>query len=133
MEKKIINPWTWQDGLGFVQAVEVRGGGRLLVCAGQASIDGEGRVSHPGDMGAQARQCLDNIETVLAGVGMSLRHVVRLNHYTTNVDRLIAEGWEAVKERLQEAGCRPASTLLGVTRLAYPDLLIEMEATAVAE
>jgi len=54
-------------------------------------------------------------------------------HYTTDVDRLLAEGWEAVKERLREAGCRPASTLVGVTRLAYSELLIEMEATAVAE
>jgi hypothetical protein len=52
MEKKIINPWTWQDGFGFVQAVEVQGG-RILVCAGQASIDAEGRVAHPGDMAAQ--------------------------------------------------------------------------------
>ena len=91
MEKKIINPWTWQDGLGFVQAVEIRGAGRILVCAGQASIDGEGRVARPGDMGAQVRQCLDNIETVLAGAGMSLRHVVRLNYYTTDVERLLAE------------------------------------------
>ena len=132
MEKKIINPWTWQDGFGFVQAIEVRGG-RMLVCAGQASMDGEGRVAHPGDMAAQTRQCLDNIETVLAGAGMSLRHVVRLNYYTTDVDRLLAEGWEAAKDRLREAECRPASTLLGVTRLAYPELLIEIEATAVAE
>jgi enamine deaminase RidA (YjgF/YER057c/UK114 family) len=64
---------------------------------------------------------------------MSLRHVVRLNYYTTDVDRLLAEGWEAAKDRLREAECRPASTLLGVTRLAYPELLIEIEATAVAE
>jgi len=133
MERKIINPWTWQDGFGFVQAVEVRGAGGILVCAGQASMDEEGRVGHPGDMAAQTRQCLDNIETVLAGAGMTLRHVVRLNYYTTDVDRLFAEGWEAVKDRLREAGCRPAATLLGVTRLAFPELLIEIEATAVAE
>ena len=132
MERKIINPWTWQDGFGFVQAVVVRGG-RILVGAGQASIDAEGQVAHPRDMAAQTRQCLDNIETVLAGAGMSLRHVVRLNYYTTDVDRLLAEGWEAAKARLREAECRPASTLLGVTRLAYPELLIEIEATAVAE
>jgi len=67
----------------------------------------------------------------LREAGAELSDVVRLNIYTTDVDRFF-EAYGATAGRLAEAGCRPASTLLGVTRLAYPELLVEIEATAVA-
>jgi enamine deaminase RidA (YjgF/YER057c/UK114 family) len=53
-----------------------------------------------------------------------------LNYYTTDVDRFF-EAYDVVAGRLAEAGCQPSSTLLGVTRLAFPELLVEIEATAV--
>jgi enamine deaminase RidA (YjgF/YER057c/UK114 family) len=56
---------------------------------------------------------------------------MRLNFYTTDVDRFLAE-YGAVADRLPRAGCRPANTTLGVARLAFPELLVEIEATAVA-
>jgi enamine deaminase RidA (YjgF/YER057c/UK114 family) len=65
-------------------------------------------------------------------LGMSLVNVVRLDLYVTDVDRFFAEGAQAVEERVGAAGIQPSSTLLGVTRLAIPDLLIEIEATATA-
>ena len=86
MERRIVNPWTWQDALGFVQANELRGVQRMLVCAGQTSVDAEGRPVHPGDMAAQVGQALDNLETVLRQAGFALADVVRLNVYTTDVD-----------------------------------------------
>jgi enamine deaminase RidA (YjgF/YER057c/UK114 family) len=55
---------------------------------------------------------------------------VRLNYYTTDVDRFFEE-YDVLTARLAEFGCRPAATLLGVTRLAFPELLVEIEATAV--
>ena len=73
---------------------------------------------------------MDNLETVLRQAGAELSDVVRLNYYTTDVDRCL-EAWDALSARLSEAGCRPASTLLGVTHLYHPDILIEIEATAV--
>jgi enamine deaminase RidA (YjgF/YER057c/UK114 family) len=130
MEQRIINPWKWQDQLGFVQAHEISGGQRVLYCAGQASMDADGKPAHAGNMRAQVNQALDNLEKVLAEGGFRLSHVVRLNYYTTNVDQLFAN-WDAVTNRLTQAGCRPSSTLLGVSRLAFPELLIEIEATAV--
>ena len=130
MERRIISPWIWQDPYGFVQANEISDPGRVLICSGQASIDAEGRVTHPGDMAAQIHQAFDNLETVLGEAGFKLSDVVRLNLYTTDVDRFLQAG--VYTGRLREAGCRPASTLLGVTRLAYPELLVEIEATAVA-
>ncbi len=65
MERQVINPWTWQDQFGFVQANAIRGGQRMLICAGQAAVDADGHPLHPGDMRAQLTQALDNLETVL--------------------------------------------------------------------
>ena len=130
VERKIINPWEWQDQFGFVQANDISGAQRVLLCSGQTSVDAEGRPVYPGDMPAQITQTLDNLETVLNNAGLNLSDVVRLNYYTTDVDRFM-EAAEVLGKRLGEAGCRPASTLLGVTRLAFPELLVEIDATAV--
>ena len=131
MERRIVNPWTWQDQFGFVQAHEVSGAQRVLLCAGQTSMDAEGRPAHPGDMRAQVALALDNLEAVLREAGLTLADVVRLNYYTTDVDAFFGAS-DIVMERLAGADCRPASTLLGVARLAFPELLVEIEATAVA-
>jgi enamine deaminase RidA (YjgF/YER057c/UK114 family) len=129
MQRKVINPWTWQDQFQFVQANDVSGAQRVLFCSGQTSVDAEGRALHQEDMRAQIARAFDNLETVLNRAGLQLSDVVRLNYYTTDVDEFIRANDVTVK-RLKEAGCRPASTLLGVTRLAVPDLLVEIEATA---
>ena len=131
MEKKIINPWKWQDPYGFVQGHEVAGAKRVLYCAGQTSVDGEGNPLHAGDMAAQIKQALDNVQTVLHNAGLELSHVVRLNYYTTDVDAFTKAGG-VLGKRLSGVGCRPSSTLLGVAALFHPDILVEIEATAVA-
>jgi enamine deaminase RidA (YjgF/YER057c/UK114 family) len=131
MEKKLVNPWKWQDQFGFSHAIEVKGGERVLYCAGQTSNAPDGKVMHVGDMNGQINLALDNLETVLKHAGMSLSNVVRLNYYTPNVD-LLLEHYGVLVGRLSKGGCQPASTLLGVARLAFPELLIEIEATAVA-
>ena len=131
MERKVINPWTWQDSFGFVQANEISGAERVLICSGQTSVDADGNPVHPGDMTAQLSLALDNLEAVLKQAGFKLSDVVRLNLYTTDVDAFFG-AWEAMASRLAESGCRQASTLLGVSRLAFPELMIEIEATAVA-
>ena len=82
-------------------------------------------------MSAQITQSLDNLETVLESSGFKMSDVVRLNFYTTDVDRTL-EAWSVIKDRLTQSGCRQASTLLGVAGLYHPDILIEIEATAVA-
>jgi enamine deaminase RidA (YjgF/YER057c/UK114 family) len=131
MERRIVNPWTWQDQFGFVQANEASGVERVLVCSGQTSVDADGQPLHEGDMAAQIGQALDNVEIVLREAGFELADVVRLNYYVTDVDAFIAAG-PTLAARLAEAGCRPASTLLGVARLAFPSQLVEIEATAVS-
>lgn len=132
MQKTIVNPWTWQDEFGFVQAIEVTGAQRTLVCSGQASQAGDGAPLHPGDMRAQTLQALTNLETVLSHAGFAPADIVRVHIYTTDVDRFLAEGAEEWGGWLGQAGCQATATLLGVARLAFPELLIEFEATAVA-
>jgi enamine deaminase RidA (YjgF/YER057c/UK114 family) len=132
VERRIINPWGWQDEYGFVQANEVSDTQRVLYCAGQVSVDAEGNPLHPGDMSAQIAQSLDNLETVLDNAGFEMSDVVRLNFNTTDVDSTL-EAWSSqIKDRLAQSGCRQVSTLLGVAGLYHPDILIEIEATAVA-
>jgi enamine deaminase RidA (YjgF/YER057c/UK114 family) len=131
VERRVINPWGWQDEYGFVQANVVSDAQRVLYCAGQVSVDAEGNPLHPGDMGAQIAQALDNLETVVETAGFEMSDVARLNFYTTDVDRTM-EAWSLIKDRLARTGCRQVSTLLGVARLYHPDILIEIEATAVA-
>ena len=82
-------------------------------------------------MVAQVRQSLENLEVVLRESGCGLADVVRLDYYTTDMDSFFPAMMEVLVPRLSSAGCRPASTLLGVSRLALPPLLVEIVATAV--
>ncbi|HUF54492.1 MAG TPA: RidA family protein [Dehalococcoidia bacterium] len=129
MEQRPVNPWTWQDNFGFSQAIEFSGHSRVLVCAGQTSVDENGAPQHTGDMAAQVDQAMTNLEAVLAKAGMDLSNIVRMNLYTTDVDKFM-QGFAPIMQHMK--GHRPASTLLGVARLAFPELMVEIEATAVA-
>jgi len=131
MEKKAINPWKWQDHYGFNQAIEISGQQRTLICSGQTSVDAEGNPVHAGDMAAQIAQALDNLEAVLAKAGMTLKNVVRLNMFTTDMDACLGS-FGVMVERLGGAGCKQATTLLGVNKLFDASIMVELEATAVA-
>lgn len=130
MQQRKINPWVWQNQFAFSQAIEVSAANRILYCAGQTSVDAQGRPVHVGDMRRQIELAFQNLETVLTAAGCTLGDVARLNYYTTDVDGFLA-AYEVVAGHLAKAGCQPSSTLLGVARLAFPELLIEIEATAV--
>jgi enamine deaminase RidA (YjgF/YER057c/UK114 family) len=131
LETKAVNPWTWQDHYGFNQAIEISGQQRTLICSGQTSVDAEGNPVHAGDMAAQIAQALDNLEAVLAQAGMTLKNVVRLNVFTTDMDACLGS-FGVMAERLGGAGCKQATTLLGVNKLFDASIMVELEATAVA-
>ena len=131
VERSAVNPWQWSVNFGFNQAELVGGASKVLFCSGQTSVDANGAAQHPGDMGAQLALATDNLEAVLRDAGMTLANVVRLNYYTTDVDAYLMNS-SVLRDRLSAAGVKPAGTLLGVARLAYPELMIEIEATAVA-
>jgi enamine deaminase RidA (YjgF/YER057c/UK114 family) len=128
MNRTDVNPWEWSKAFGFSQAVEVRGAQRILVCSGQTGIGEDGSPPSSPDMSDQVSTAFENLGAVLRAGGFAASDVVRVNYYTTDVDELIT-----VLGPLASAffgGNLPASTLLGVTRLAFPQLKIEIEATA---
>ena len=131
MKRDIINPWTWQEGLGFVHANKVSEAHTHLFVAGQTAGNAEGITQCEGDMAGQIEQTLRNIATILEQAGMSYANVMRLNIYTTDLPALMASHDHMVK-CLQAYGCKHAGTLLGVSALASPAALVEIEVTAVA-
>lgn len=130
MERKSINPWSWPVKLGFDQAQLISGHRRMLVVSGQDSVDAAGNSQHPGDMGAQVELALDNLQTLLTAADMTFANVVRLNAYTTDMDQLL-RNFARIGQRFGSSDARYATSLLGVTRLPLPQLLVMLEATAV--
>ena len=131
MKRTAVNPWDWSLRLGYNQGEVIEGAGRQLVCAGQTAVDGEGRPQHAGDMRGQIALALDNLEALLGAAGMGLADVVRLNVYATDVEAAM-QHFDLLGARFGPAGAAPPMTLLGVSRLALAELMIEFEATAAA-
>ena len=131
MERTPVNPVTWSEEMGFNQGEVVSGHTRTLYISGQTAMSGDGKPQHDGDMAAQLALSLDNLEAVLVEADMSLASLVRLNVYTTDVD-LLFQYYGVLASRLGAAGVVPTSTMLGVTRLAIPGQMVELEGTAVA-
>jgi len=130
MKRTAVNPWDWSLKFGFNQGELIENPSRVLYCSGQTAIDGAGVQQHEGDLRAQITLSLDNLEAVLKEGGMGLSNVSRMVIYTTDMDLMLAN-FDVLGTRLGDAGVAPAQTLIGVTRLAFPGLLVELEATAV--
>ena len=101
---------------------------RILFIAGQVALDGDGNVVGEGDMGAQVRQVLENLKTVLASQGADFDDVTKITIYTTDIDAYRETG----NIRREYWTSAPASTLVQIDRLARPVFLVEIEATAIA-
>ncbi len=131
MERTAVNPWNWSIKLGYNQGEVIQGASRQVICAGQTSVDENGAPQHAGDMRGQIALALDNLEAVLEGAGMTLANVVKLGVYATDVDEAL-KNFDLMGMRFGPHQVAPPMTLLGVTRLALPDLMFEIEATAMA-
>ncbi len=129
MTKAHINPWSWQDSLGYSQAVEIRHSDRTLYCAGQAAMNGAGQPV-AGTMEEQMQLCLHNLEQVIRQAGYAASNIVRLNLYTTSTADFFA-AYGTLASWMNNHGCAPSSTLVEVKALAFPQLSIEIEATVV--
>lgn len=115
----------WEPVVGYSRALRV--GDRVLV-AGTTAVDANGQVVGDGDIGAQARYIFDKIGKALVAAGATLADVVRTRIYITDMSR-----WEAVGLAHGEVfkDVRPVSTLVEVSKLIDPRLLVEIEAEAV--
>ena len=115
----------WEDVVGYSRCVRV---GDFVCVSGTTAIDARGHVIGAGDAGAQMRRCLEIIEQSLARVGSGLADVVRTRIYVTDISL-----WESVGRVHGEffGEIRPAATMVEVSRLIDPELLVEVEADAI--
>ena len=116
----------WERVVGYSRAVRV---GDVVEVSGTAGADENGNIISPGDVYAQARQALEIIAEALREAGASAEDVIRTRICLTDVSR-----WEEAGRAHGEVfgGIRPATIIIGVTGFVDPDILVEIEATAIA-
>ena len=119
------NPEGMTQPTGYNHLVKA---GNLMFIAGQVALDAEGNVVGEENMTAQVRQVLENMKTVLASEGADFSNVVKINIFTTDIERF-REATEVRREYF--GGHPPASTLVQIERLARPVFLVEIEAIAI--
>jgi reactive intermediate/imine deaminase len=115
----------WEEIVGYSRAVR---DGNLVFVTGTTAFDEQGNLIGEGDVFEQAMQCIRNIEKALHQAGASLKDVVRTRIYVTDINQ-----WEEVGRAHAHffAQIRPATTMVEVSRLIQPEMLIEIEADAV--
>ncbi len=128
MEKKVINPWEWQNQRSYVQAVEVKQPESTLYVSGQTAINADGESSSA-DMKSQLKLAIQNLEQVISEAGYDPENIVRLNIYTTSTEELLS-CFDVFQEWVAKHGIKQVSTVLEVKGL-FETLKVELEATVV--
>lgn len=126
--KRVFTTSPWEDKVGYARAVRA---GNMIFVSGTTSVDPEtGEIQHPGDVGAQAVAAFANAIKALERLGADAKDVVRVTMYLTHMDRF--EEVVAVHKKFFGSN-PPAATAVGVSALADPRLVFEVEVTAVVD
>lgn len=124
--RRIVDPgWAWDDRLPLAQGKQI---GNTIYVSGQIAYDSNGQLVGEGDMKAQTRQVFENIRSVLESAGSGLKDIVKINTYITDGSKFM--DMLAVRSEIL-GNDPPASTAVVVAALAFPGLLIEVEAIAI--
>lgn len=128
MEKRITNPWKWQDARNYVQAVEVKNVQSTLYVSGQTAIDDDG-ISSTADMRTQINEALANLKKVILEADFEVKNIVRLNVYTSEHEELF-KNFDVLQNWVTEHEIQQATTVMEVKTL-FETLKVEFEATVV--
>lgn len=128
MQKEVFCAPSVYNPARYAQGVKTSGGAVVWI-SGQVSQDKDGNVVHKGDFIGQARQALSNLKAMVETAGGTLGDLVKVNTYLT--DLRYREDLARVRAEFFPEGKLPASTLIGVTALADPDMLLEIEAIGI--
>ena len=127
---RFLNPNTLAKPPGYTYVVETSGPGRTVYIAGQLGLDLDNKlVGGPGDFRAQATKAIENLKAALASVGAGIKDVVKINNYLTDMAHIGI--FREVRDQAFNMAAPPASTTVGISQLARPGALFEIEAIAV--
>ena len=137
MDRTSINPTDWGLQFSMDQGELVKGGTRRLRCSGQVSVEPDAtsemgiKVVAPGEIRGQMECALANVDAILKKADMSRANIVALRFFTTEIDAFL-QNYDVYANWIRAGGIRPPQSLIGVQRLVLPELLVEIEAEAVA-
>jgi enamine deaminase RidA (YjgF/YER057c/UK114 family) len=129
MKRRAINPATLSTPVGYSHVSTVTGGTAIYV-SGQIAYNKDGQIVGVGDVGAQAKQVYENLAACLKAAGATFKDVVKLVSYVVNLTPEKAAAVRAIRREYLGEEPHPASTMVGVTGLVNPDLLVEVEVIA---
>jgi 2-iminobutanoate/2-iminopropanoate deaminase len=127
---RFLNPSALPAPRGYSHVVEIGPNSRMIMLSGQVPLDSTGRLVGGTNFEAQAGQVFRNLEVGLAAAGASFKDVVKITYYVVNIPAHLTM-LRKVRDQYIDTAAPPASTLLQVSGLFRPDVLLEVEVTAV--